>query len=322
MNVMRKFRTAGLGLAVAAAMTASAVAEEIHVAHWGELLSGAPYAVAMSRGYFKEAGADIDTVISSKGGGTTVRNLLAGGLPFGEVSAAGAIEAIQAGLPVKIVGSAVNTLGDVMWVVMPDSKLRDLNDLRGHKMAISSVGSTTDMLSALMLEGRGIPLDEVERPAVGGFSAGLAALENGSVDAAVMIEPLWSERSQRYRMLVRVSDELPPMSQSVVIASDELIAEQPKLVAALIAARDRAVADIYADPDKAAEDILAYYPNLTPDVAQKAMRNMAGIGYWATGAVDAKALGAMLSGLQKVGRAEGGIDLDPMIANPADGAGW
>ncbi|MEK0427817.1 MAG: hypothetical protein RL001_344, partial [Pseudomonadota bacterium] len=35
-------------------------ADQISVTHWGVLLYGAPYAVAMEKGYFKQAGIDIE----------------------------------------------------------------------------------------------------------------------------------------------------------------------------------------------------------------------------------------------------------------------
>ena len=39
-----------------------------------------PYAVAMAKGFFKQQGADITGILSSDGGGTTVRTLLGGNL--------------------------------------------------------------------------------------------------------------------------------------------------------------------------------------------------------------------------------------------------
>src|SRR5674476_1170967 len=38
-----------------------AAAEQITVTHWGVLMYGAPYAIAIEKGYYKEAGLDIDS---------------------------------------------------------------------------------------------------------------------------------------------------------------------------------------------------------------------------------------------------------------------
>lgn len=85
-------RLHGLALCLAL-VSGSTIADQISVTHWEVLLCGAPYAIAMERGYFRQAGIDISGIYSSKGGGTTVRNMILGGLPFGEVALSAAIAA-------------------------------------------------------------------------------------------------------------------------------------------------------------------------------------------------------------------------------------
>ena len=64
--------------AVGACLAATAQAETISVTHWGDAFYGAPYAVAMEKGFFRQHGVDITGVLTSAGGGTSVRNTLAG----------------------------------------------------------------------------------------------------------------------------------------------------------------------------------------------------------------------------------------------------
>ena len=83
-------------LPFAAAITAAALplqsqAETITVTHWGAAFYGAPFAVAMEKDFFKKYGVDITGVLTSQGGGTSVRNTLAGDLPYGEVASSAAI---------------------------------------------------------------------------------------------------------------------------------------------------------------------------------------------------------------------------------------
>lgn len=70
---------------------------EITVTHWPSLLYGVPYMVAMEKGYFEDEGIEITGIIGSEGGGTTVRNILTGGLPMGEVATPGAVQAAEEG---------------------------------------------------------------------------------------------------------------------------------------------------------------------------------------------------------------------------------
>jgi NitT/TauT family transport system substrate-binding protein len=86
-------------------------AESITVTHWGSAFYGAPYAVAMEKGFFKAHGVDITGILTSNGGGTSVRNTLAGDLPFGEVALPAAIQAINAGQPLVIIGGGTDSVG-------------------------------------------------------------------------------------------------------------------------------------------------------------------------------------------------------------------
>ena len=52
-------------------------AVELNVTHFGTGMYGVPYAIAKEKGYFKEAGLDVTGFLTSAGGGTTVRNVLA-----------------------------------------------------------------------------------------------------------------------------------------------------------------------------------------------------------------------------------------------------
>ena len=48
-------------------------AEEIVITLWGTGMFGAPYAVAMDKRYFKEAGVDLTEIAGGAGGGSVVR---------------------------------------------------------------------------------------------------------------------------------------------------------------------------------------------------------------------------------------------------------
>src|SRR6478672_834723 len=104
MRILQILRACTLTLGIAA-LAPSARAETITVTHWGAAFYGAPYAVAMEKGFFKKRGVDITGILTSAGGGTSVRNTLAGDLPFGEVALSAAVEAIKNGIPLRIIGS-------------------------------------------------------------------------------------------------------------------------------------------------------------------------------------------------------------------------
>jgi NitT/TauT family transport system substrate-binding protein len=79
---LRALALAFIGLGAAT----TARTEDLVVTHYASLLYGTPYAVALDKGYFKEAGVDVTGILTSKGGGTSVRNMMAGDTLFAEVA--------------------------------------------------------------------------------------------------------------------------------------------------------------------------------------------------------------------------------------------
>ena len=71
---------------LAAGALAPAFAEEIAVGNYGVAANGMPFAVALEKGFFKAEGANVTGIISSQGGGTSIRNMLAGGVAYGEAN--------------------------------------------------------------------------------------------------------------------------------------------------------------------------------------------------------------------------------------------
>src|SRR5579872_7562662 len=132
----------GFFLALAAAVMAwtspAAPAETITVTHWGGQFYGLPYAVAMEKGLFKKNGVDVSGILTAAGGGTAVRNTLAGGIPFGEVSLAAAVQAINAGQKLIIIGAGTWSVADQMWLVKKDSSLKGIKELVDKKIAYTS----------------------------------------------------------------------------------------------------------------------------------------------------------------------------------------
>src|SRR6266513_1730761 len=90
-------------VALAALQPSSSNAVELNVTHFGTGMYGVPHAVAKEKGYFTEAGLDVTGFLTSAGGGTTVRNVLASELPYGDVALPAVIAAAQQGIGLTIV---------------------------------------------------------------------------------------------------------------------------------------------------------------------------------------------------------------------------
>ena len=143
-------------IALAFALPLAAQAEEIVVSNYGVTTNGMPYAVAMAKGFFKQQGADVTGILSSDGGGTTVRTMLGGNLAYGEINPTATVIAIQQGADLKIVSDNVQTVAEFIWAVKPDSPIKTAADLKGKKIGYTNPRSTSQALAILVLEKAGL----------------------------------------------------------------------------------------------------------------------------------------------------------------------
>jgi NitT/TauT family transport system substrate-binding protein len=293
---------------IALGLAHSAAAQTITVTHWGAAFYGAPYAVAMAKGFFKQRGVDITGVLTSTGGGTSVRNTLAGDLPYGEVALSAAVEAIRAGQPLKIVCAGAESIADILWIAKPDSPMSSIKDIVGKKIGYTSPGSVTNMLILMAMKAQGIDASQVTLVPAGGIGANLTAVLSGAIDAGMTGEPVWSQEKSKVKPVFWTKDVLPPdMTQTVGIVTDELAKAGPEKIRAIIAGRREGVKYIEAHPDEAA-DIVAKTYNIDPALTREVFRHFLDIKYWSEGALNYAAMDRMVEGLKIVGKLKEPID--------------
>jgi NitT/TauT family transport system substrate-binding protein len=316
MSILASFGRAACGIAallVGMGMARIAAADTITVTHWGAAFYGAPYAVAMAKGFFKERGVDITGILTSTGGGTSVRNTLAGDLPYGEVALPAAIEAFKAGEPIKIVCAGVESVADILWIAKPDSPMTSIKDILGKKIGYTSPGSVTNMLILMAMKAQGIDAAKVTLVPAGGIGANLTAVLSGAIDAGMTGEPLWSQEKSKIKPVFWVKDVLPPaMTQTVGIVTDDLARAHPDTVSAIIAGRRDGVAYIAAHPDEAA-DITAKAYAIDAALTREVFRHFLEIGYWSEGAFDYVAMDRMVEGLRIVGKLKEPMDWPKVV---------
>src|SRR3954467_7785238 len=285
---MTATRIAAVLVLVLALLPLGASAEEIVVSNYGVTTNGMPYAVAMAKGFFKQQGADVTGILSSDGGGTTVRTLLGGNLAYGEINPTATVIAVQQGADLKIVSDNVQTVAEFNWAVRPDSPIKTAADLKGRKIGYTNPRSTSQALAILVLEQVGLKPADAELVKTGGFGEGVVALDLGAVDITPIPEPLWSQHQVKYRAVVRASELLPPLDNVVGVTTGKAAASRGDFIRAVIRARRQAVDYMYANPDESA-DIIGKAYNLSSEVARNAVRSLlashdkSGVRYWSAG---------------------------------------
>lgn len=300
-------------------------AQQIAVGNFGVSANGMPYAVATELGLFKAEGINVTGIITSAGGGTSLRNMLAGGVPFGEVNPGVVVAAIQQGADLKIISDNVLTVAEFVWAVKPDSPIKTIKDLKGAKIGYTNPRSTSQGLAMLLLSQAGLQPNDAELVRTGGFGEGVAALETGMITVAPLAEPLWSKFKDKYRAVAVASEILPPLDNVIGVTTANMAAEKGDFIRAVIRARRKAVQFMHEKPDDAAPMVAKHY-NIDVEVAKSAVRFLTGsktngIPYWGEGQIHLAGLKRMIEVQRMVGAIQGDVDYKAIIDTqflPAD----
>jgi NitT/TauT family transport system substrate-binding protein len=284
-------------------------AETITVTHWGGQFYGVPYAVAMEKGFFKKNGVDVTGILTAAGGGTAVRNTLAGGIPFGEVSLAAAVQAINSGQKLIIIGAGSWSVADQMWLVKKDSPLHSIKDLAGKQIAYTAPGSVSNMLILMALKANGMTPQQVKLVPAGDLGANISAVGSGAVDAGFSDELIIAQNKELVRPLFMVRDVLDPhMMQTVMITTAEYAKAHAELIKGLVNSRREGLAYTLDHPDEAADITAKAYNNPHTALFRDHIRELIKENYWSDGRFDYPAMNHMVEGLQITGQIKGDVD--------------
>lgn len=282
---------------------------EITVTHYPTGAYAVPYNVGIEQGIFEKHGIKITEIYGSGGGGTTVRNVLSGKLPFGDVSTAAAIQAYLSGAPIKIVGGAVQSLGDLVFVTRKDdNEINEVHDLIGNTWAYTNPGSVTETVSQLIFELMDIDPDSLNVVASGGIGEGLTMLQAGEVDTSIMLEPTYSVEKDNWKELFRVSEHIKRYQQTVIITSPQLIEQNPDLVKRFLAAYQEAVDWVYENPEEAAK-IFAKSAEIDEEASISAVKGLVEAEHW-NSKIDIESMETTLRGMELVGTLSESTEID------------
>jgi NitT/TauT family transport system substrate-binding protein len=318
MNLRSIILVAALGLASARPVGAA----DLLVTQYKNDPSGAPYGIALEKGFFKKHGLDITGIISGAGGGSSVRNAMASDLGYGDVTAAPVIAAAEQGQDVKIVSITARSLADLVLIVMPDSPLKTAADLKGKKFGISNPKSLGEMMGVLVMEKAGLKQGDLQMTALGSLSGALTALENGVVDATSIPVILFRIRGgeSKYRVLVGPKD-LPLIPSQLGMATGKAIKEWPEKLRAIQAARREGTRFIYEHTDEAIQILSTLYAPLPPKDVGIMVKELVEAKFWTEGRIEMPLLEQTVHAMKGVGMLQKDVDLNKIVDSsflPAD----
>ncbi|MBI3707864.1 MAG: ABC transporter substrate-binding protein [Proteobacteria bacterium] len=286
-------------------------AEKLTVSQYGRIIATLPWAVALNKGMFKEAGLDIDDITAGSGGGTSLRNMLAGDLPFAEIATPAVIAGVRAGIALKIVMGSSNHIGELAWAALPSSGVTSIKDLVGKRVAFTNPKSTTEMVIRSALEREGLA-GKVDSLPIGGLGPALTALAQGAVAAAPLTDPALTLQPEKYKVLFYAHEYYPKFTWAVGVTTPDFAAKHPQKLHALLRAHRKAVEFIYADREGAAQ-VYAQVWEVDLAQARALLPKYYDWVHWSRGDFSKEGLDAVVQGLNAVGELNGPFDWSKVI---------
>ncbi len=217
-----------------------------------------PIRLAEGKGYFKEAGLEVDFAVG-RGGVDVAKQVGAGNAPLGGIVADGPIMVRGNGVPVKIV-AVFGGRGFMQLVVREDSGITKPADLKGKTITVMSYQDTTFYALLGLLASAGLTQQDVDVQQAGPTGVWQFVAEGKSVGMAGV--PDWIPPVQAAGVKVRViptEDFFPHMAQAIA-SSDDVIKQKPDMIRKFVRAALRGMKDMMDNPDKAAEEFVSFVP--------------------------------------------------------------
>ena len=252
-----------IGIVLLAVSSQVLAAEKIRIG-WVYAMANAPVVIADKKGYFKEAGVDVE-ITSFTSGPILQQALAAGQLDMAYIGAPPVYHWYSRGLKSQILAKV--NYGQAAIIARSDSNIKSLADLKGKKLAGVKKGSGNDVLLRGYILGAEGKLDADKDLQVIDMPSGNmgASLQAGVVDAAFVWEPFKTQELLRgnAKIVYDADDKLGKAVWYVVMALPETIEKKSDGLQRALSAHKKAVDFLNSSPT-AGNDIIADAFNISP----------------------------------------------------------
>jgi NitT/TauT family transport system substrate-binding protein len=195
------------GLAALALMSGAAAAQKVSIAVGGAgCLCYLPTVLAEQLGEYQKAGVEVE-LIDFKGGSQSLTAVIGGSADVVSgyfdhcVNLAAKHQELQAFV-------VYDRYPGLALVVGPKqtATIKSVKDLKDKKVGVSAPGSSTDFFLKYLLGKNGVDTNSVGVVGIGLAATAVAAMEQGSVDAAVMLDPAVTLLQSKHKDLTILSD--------------------------------------------------------------------------------------------------------------------
>ena len=289
---MRGLFRAALIASVALLVTPAGAAEKLRV---GKAVAFAwtftPIEVGIETGQFAKQGIELE--VSAFGGDAKMQQALtANSIDIGIGSGPG-MAFMAKGVPAKAVFAMAGVPRNMAVMVKYDLPIKSVDDLKGKKLGVTTVGSLTYWIGNRINQKKGWGSDGIKVVPVGGMGPARAAIKTNQIDGYIgALEVGYAlEESKEWKVVTTATPFVEDFITHVFFVRENVIKERPEAVRAFLKGWVNTIALMKKDKAKAVE-ITSKVVKLKPSVVSRAYDDQIGI-FSLDGAFDPKAV-AML----------------------------
>jgi len=210
-TIFRRFKAAALAGALSLGLTQTAfAADTLKIGMPAKMFLNLVEFVAQEKGFYEKENLNVELVHIADSS-IPVRSLIAGDLDLSQAGMSETLTAIDKGAALRTIGGVHTGLHYALWV-NPKSGVKDVKDLPGKKVGISSPGSLPHVVVTALMRQAEMSDDQIKQVkwvSLKGSAARINGIVANTIDATVSAYDPKAAKSGNADMLFVVSKHLP-----------------------------------------------------------------------------------------------------------------
>ena len=276
-RILRAVSSAAAAILALALVAPASAAEKLRV---GKAVAFAwtftPLDVGMQMGIFAKHGIEIEAS-AFNGDARLQQGLTSDSIDIGIGSGPGMAFMVK-GVPAKAVGVMAGVPRNMAVMVGYDSPIKTVDDLKGKKLGVTTVGSLTDWIGKRIGTQKGWGPAGITTVPVGGMPPARAAIKTNQIDGYIgaLEIGISLEEAKEWRVITSATPFVDHFITHVFFVREDVIAKRPQAVKAFLQGWQDTIAFMKVNKEKTVE-ITSKVIQVAPSVIERAYDQQIGI---------------------------------------------
>jgi NitT/TauT family transport system substrate-binding protein len=276
-RILRAVSSAAAAILALALVAPASAAEKLRV---GKAVAFAwtftPLDVGMQMGIFAKHGIEVEAS-AFNGDARLQQGLTSDSIDIGIGSGPGMAFMVK-GVPAKAVGAMAGVPRNMAVMVGYDSPIKTVDDLKGKKLGVTTVGSLTDWIGKRIGTQKGWGPAGITTVPVGGMPPARAAIKTNQIDGYIgaLEIGISLEEAKEWRVITSATPFVDHFITHVFFVREDVIAQRPQAVKAFLQGWQDTIAFMKANKAKTVE-ITSKVIQVAPSVIDRAYDQQIGI---------------------------------------------